>query len=303
GTTLAGTENDWLEEFARRASAINKGHRHSLRQALNDGGCFVSFLYGGIGAQGGNTFEGSARALQDLELSVAKMSQTCRILVGIQNQLEELYAANLRQNMQISWKRTLVLRRALNNVKTLSKYVRKEEQDICGLLDRWRPSFLLVSRPECHAQALEAIRAQKIDRQGFRQRVKPLFSALNELSREKTRLLEEVEALAEAQQSAWMERKFYVIAASEVNEALSKYGIYRQKLAKLRAKQELILQDLQNVACLCRQSPSHLPGPYGCNIPIIDVMELAANFASVRFRAAHTTQTALSVIEDLKKVL
>lgn len=80
--SLAGPENTWLQDFSARSSALNKEHRHSVKQALNNIGMLVGFLYGNVFVEKlrtlANVFTGRENALKLLESSLSETSDVCR---------------------------------------------------------------------------------------------------------------------------------------------------------------------------------------------------------------------------------
>ena len=89
--SLAGPEETWLRDFSARSSTLNKEHRHSIKQTLNNVGMMISFLYGNVVVERlrsmAKVFTGRQSALDRLELSVTEMTQCCQTAASLQSRV------------------------------------------------------------------------------------------------------------------------------------------------------------------------------------------------------------------------
>ncbi|RPD72387.1 hypothetical protein L226DRAFT_573135 [Lentinus tigrinus ALCF2SS1-7] len=301
--SLAGPEETWLRDFSARSSALNKEHRHTIKQALNDTGMLISFLYGNIVVERlrsmANVFTGRQNALKQLELAVAEMSQCCRTAVSLHSRVEVMYAARIRGCFTFA-QQNVMLPRTMDNVRLGIHKLRSEEATILALFERWKPCFIVICQKTYHRQALDAIHANKIDQDTFAELAGPILANLTSLCHARERLVSEVGSISATQVKDWVKRSTGVLRKTELEEALGKYDVYVEKINLAKNKQARVLAELLALDRRCKRSPTTFPGPDGTEIQVDDLRSAFRQFENVRFCSMRLIKLANKLIKDLR---
>ncbi|KAI0693309.1 hypothetical protein C8T65DRAFT_744772 [Cerioporus squamosus] len=302
---LTGPEEDWLRDFSTRSSALNKEHRHAVKQALNNTGMLISFLYGNVVVERlrslANVFTGRENAYKQLELYVSEMSQHCQTATVLHARVEYMYAAHVRQ-CPTAAQQNIVLCRTMESLRLGIQKLRAEEAAIISIFERSKPCFMLVCQKKYYIKALDAIHSNKIDQNTFAGLAAPIFSSLTNLCDERKRLLQEVENIFREQVDEWIKKPAGVLRKADLDAALKKYDGYVEKIKAAKIEQASVLDELRALENQSRSSPATLPGPDGLEVPIDDFASTFGQFEAVRFRSMRLMKLGRRIIADLRAI-
>ncbi|KAI0690611.1 hypothetical protein C8T65DRAFT_745745 [Cerioporus squamosus] len=299
--SLAGAQETWLENFAARSSAMNKEHRHNVKQSMNNAGLLISFLYGNVIVAKfrgiAKSFKGRENALRELNISVSRMSQSCQTASRLYTMIEDKYARQGELSSALR-QRLPIVRRSLDNVKGSIQYLGKEEAAIVALFQEWEPVFAV----KYYTEALNAIHAHKIDQSDFVELAAPIFSVLLSACEERKQIVEDIKKIATKQTTNWMTRPLDIVLQSELDVAMGEYNGYAERIIAVREEQAKALTSLKELENIARNSPPCLYGPRDVVVPISDMQSVFRKFETLRFRAIHLDKLATKVVGDLKAV-